>query len=97
MGSTDLLHPLFGSDRMSTGRTKEYEVEFRAILRESSPGQIIPFLLLGDHEQAAPAYGHIVPPEFLIPGQRIIMRKLVKGMRKGVDWEVVIDDNANDG
>lgn len=82
---------------MATERTKKYEVEFRAILREVSPGQIIPFIQMGEYEQAIPSYGHIIPPSLLIPGKHVIMRKLVQGMRKGVDWEVVSDDNPYDG
>lgn len=68
--------------------SKEAEIEFQAVLREISPGQIIPHLLIGEREQAAPSYGYIIPPELLKDGNRVVLRRLVKGTRKGVEWEV---------
>ncbi len=78
---------------MSTGKTKPTTIEFTAVLREIAPGQVVPHLLVGEREQMAPSYGYIIPAELQIDGQWVIMRKHNKGMRKGVDWEVIPLDN----
>jgi len=77
---------------MSSGKHSSYEVVFNAVMREVAPGQVIPYLIIDGAEQAAPSYGYIVPSELQHDGQKIILRKKVKGIRKGVDWEVVSDD-----
>lgn len=78
---------------------KPENIEFIAILREVAPGQVIPHLLLetsaGVMEQAAPSYGYIIPEELLIPNTFVRLKKVIKGIRKGVDWEVEPVDNPD--
>lgn len=70
-----------------------YDIEYKAVMKEVAHGQVIPILQIGSLDQAAPSYTYIVPEELRVDGQKIIIRRLVRGIRKGVDWEVIPDDS----